>query len=136
ERLLEDETGREQVARLTGAAVDRMDRALENLLQFTRFRTPAPQEVTLNAMLTPCLSELTPTLSERRVVLNYRPPEPTPVFVDAEQVGYAFENLLYTIARDLGENHKLSILQRAGTGAITFEFSSKGHPIAGKLGEL
>jgi two-component system, NtrC family, response regulator HydG len=136
ERLLEDEAGREQVAQLTGEAVDRMDRALENLLQFTRFRTPAPQEVTLNAMLAPCLSDLTTALSERRVLLNYRPPEPTPVFVDAEQVSYAFENLLHTIARDLGENHKLSIHQRAGSGAITFDFSSKGHPVAGKLGEL
>jgi DNA-binding NtrC family response regulator len=136
ERLLEDEAGREQVARLTGEAVDRMDRALENLLQFTRFRTPAPQDVTLNAILAPCLSDLTPALSERRVVLNYRPPEPIPVFVDAEQVSYAFENLLHTIARDLGENHKLSIHQRAGSGAITFDFSSKGHPVAGKLGDL
>ena len=34
--------------------------------------------------------------------LNYRPPEPLPVFVDAEQIGYALDNLLRTIARDLG----------------------------------
>ncbi len=137
ERLLADETGREQVARLTGDAVDRMDRALENLLQFTRFRAPSPAAIPLNALLAPCLTELTPTLTERRVLLNYRPPEPVPVFVDAAQVGYAFENLLRTIVRDLPEGKTLGIQPLdTPTPGVLFEFPGTGHPLAGKLATL
>ena len=136
ERLLADDTGREQVARLTGEAVDRMDRALENLLQFTRFRAPAPGDVQLNTLLSPCLSELTSTLTERRVLLNYRPPERISVFVDAAQVAYAFENLLRVIARDLPEGQTLSVRPLDETAAVTFEFSGVRHPLAGKLSEF
>jgi hypothetical protein len=136
ERLLADETGREQVARLTGEAVDRMDRALENLLQFTRFRAPAPGDVQLNTLLSPCLSELTSTLTERRVLLNYRPPERISVFVDAAQVAYAFENLLRVIARDLPEGQTLSVRPLDETPAVTFEFSGVRHPLAGKLSDF
>ena len=133
ERLLADEAGREQVARLTGEAVDRMDRALENLLQFTRFRSPAPSEVALNALLAPCLTDLTPTLSERRVLLHYRPPEPLAVFVDPEQISYAMENLLRTIARELPEGETLSIHPLGTNAVISVEFNGSGHAIADKL---
>jgi signal transduction histidine kinase len=136
ERLLADDTGRAQVTRLTGEAVDRMDRTLENLLQFTRFRAPAPDDVQLNTLLSPCLSELTPILTERRVLLNYRPPEPISVFVDAAQVVYAFENLLRVIARDLPEGQTLSVRPLDETAAVTFEFSGVRHPLAGKLSEF
>lgn len=137
EHLLDDQTGREQVARLTGEAVDRMDRALENLLQFTRFRAPSPTDITLNALLAPCLTDLTPTLAERRVLLNYRPPDPLPVFVDAAQVGYAFENLLRAIIRDLPEGKTLSVRPVAAeTVGVTFEFPSPGHPVGSKLATL
>lgn len=136
ERLLADEAGREQVARLTGEAVDRMDRALENLLQFTRFREPAPCTVSLNTLLAPCLSELAPIFTERRVLLQYRPPDAPDVFVDPAQIGYAFENLLRVIARDLGEGQTLSVQVLQGTMALTFEFDGARHPLAGKLADL
>jgi nitrogen-specific signal transduction histidine kinase len=136
ERLLADETGREQVARLTGEAVDRMDRALENLLQFTRFRVPAPGDVTLNTILSPCLSELAPTLAERRVLLKYRPVDSLAIFVDPAQIGYAFDNLLRVITRDLPEGQTLSVFPSEGTAGVTFEFGGARHPIAGKLAQL
>ncbi len=136
ERLLADETGREQVARLTGDAIDRMDRALENLLQFTRFRAPAPGDVQLNALLSPCLSELAPTLTERRVLLNYRPPEPLSVFVDPAQITYAFDNLVRVITRDLPEGQTLSVRAVDRTPAVAFEFTGARASIAGKLSEF
>jgi DNA-binding NtrC family response regulator len=136
ERLLADDTGREQVARLTGEAVDRMDRALENLLQFTRFRAPTLGDFQLNTLLSPCLSELAPTLTERRVLLDYRPPERLSVFVDGAQVVYAFENLLRANVRDLPEGQTLSVYSVDGTATVTFEFASVGHPLAGKLSEF
>jgi DNA-binding NtrC family response regulator len=136
ERLLSDETGRERIARLTGDAVDRMDRVLENLLQFTRFRAPAPQDIALPALLAPCLTDLTAQLSERRVLLNYRASEPLPVFVDNAQITYAFENLLRVIARDLPEGETLSIRPWGTSAAVTFEFSGTGRPLASKLSAL
>jgi DNA-binding NtrC family response regulator len=135
ERLLADETGREQVARLTGEAVDRMDRALENLLQFTRFRAPAADDVDLNTLLSPCLSELAPTLTERRVLLDYRPPEQLAVFVDPAQVTYAFENLLRVILRELPEGQTLVVHPVEGSAAVAFEFAAR-QPLWGKLAEF
>ncbi len=136
ERLLADETGREQVARLTGEAIDRMDRALENLLQFTRFRAPAPGDVQLNALLSPCLSELAPTLTERRVSLNYRPPEPQSVFVDSAQITYALDNLVRVITRDLPEGQTLSVRAVDGTPAVAFEFTGTRASVTGRLSEF
>jgi DNA-binding NtrC family response regulator len=132
ERLLGDEAGREQVSRLTGEAVDRMDRTLENLLQFTRFRDPVPCTVTLSGLLTPCFANLAPLLSERRILLQYRPPDAAEVFVDPAQIGYAFENLLRVIARDLAEGQTLAVQTPEGTMPLTFEFDGGRHPL-GKL---
>jgi polar amino acid transport system substrate-binding protein len=136
DRLLADDTGREQVARLTGEAVDRMDRSLENLLQFTRFRAPAPGNVTLSALLSPSLSELAPALMERRVLLQYRPPDTVFVFVDPAQIGYAFDNLLRVIVRDLQEGQTLSVRPVDSSNALTFEFKGSRHPLGGRLAEL
>lgn len=136
ERLLADEAGREQVSRLTGDAVDRMDRTLENLLQFTRFREPAPCTVALSALLTPGFAEIAALLTERRVLLQYRPPDAAEVFVDPAQIAYAFENLLRVIARDLVEGQTLSVQTHEGTMPLTFEFDGGRHPLAGKLSEF
>ncbi len=135
ERLMADEAGREQMARLTGDAVDRMDRALENLLQFTRFRSPTPQATSLNSLLAPCLTALAPTLTERRLILDYRPPESVPARVDVAQITYAFENLLRVITRDLPEGETLSVHSVATSPAITFAVSG-GHRPLSKLSRL
>jgi len=135
ERLLGDEKGREQVARLTGEAVDRMDRTLDNLLLFSSFRAPVRQEVALNTLVTAPLTDLAPTLSERRVVLDLRPLEPLPVFVDNQQIGYAFANLLRAIARDLPENQTLAV-HPGGPGAVVqVEWTGNSH-IATKLADF
>lgn len=136
ERLLDDETGREQAARLTAEAVDRMDHTLENLLQFTRFRRPASQATSLNAVLAPCLKELAPLLTERRILVNYPPPEPTTVFVDGSQIGYAFENLIRAVVRDLEEGETLTIRTLAAAPAVRFEFAAMRHPVAGKFSRI
>ena len=110
DHLLEEEGGHDQLLRLTGEAVDRMDRALENLLQFTRFQEPAPQSVALGTLLGPVLADLGPLLSERRLVLDYRPPPSgATVTVDVEQVAYAVDNLLRTLIRNLPDGEALSV---------------------------
>jgi signal transduction histidine kinase len=136
ERMQANHESRQDMARLTGEAVDRMDRALENLLQFTRFRVPAPQDITVASLLAPALSNLTATLSERRVTLDYRPPNAHAAFVDAAQIEYALDNLLRVIARDLQEGQTLSIRPLGSTSTLTFEYPASGHSFAGALSDL
>ncbi len=135
-RLIEEEGGREQAARLTGEAVERMDRALENLLQFTRFGPPAAETVALSAVLAPGLSELTPLLAERKLTLAYDPPSQLFVHVDSGQVSYAIDNLLRVIVRDLGEGSTLAIRATEGPPAITFEFPTRHRSTSEKLADL
>jgi hypothetical protein len=132
EKLLEDKASRDQVARMTGEAVDRMDRALENLLQFTRFGEPVSEAVALSPLVTSCLSQLSSAFTERQVLLNYEPPETHFVTVDSAQVSYALENLLRVILRDLRDGDTLSIHPLNGHG-ITFEFPARGQLVAEKL---
>ena len=135
ERLLEDKAGRDQVKRMTGEAVDRMDRALENLLQFTRFGEPVAQPVALSPLVTSCLSQLSATFAERQVLLNYEPPEAHRVNVDGAQVGYALENLLRVVLRDLRDGDTLAIHPLNGHG-ISLEFPARGRLAAEKLAEM
>jgi DNA-binding NtrC family response regulator len=135
ERLLEDKAGRDQVKRMTGEAVDRMDRALENLLQFTRFGDPVAQPVALSPLVTSCLSQLSSTFAERQVLLNYEPPEAERVNVDGAQVGYALENLLRVVLRDLRDGDTLEIHPFNGHG-ISLEFPARGRLAAEKLAEM
>jgi signal transduction histidine kinase len=134
ERMLTDPESRDEVARLTGEAVDRMDRALENLVQFTRFRDPTPRAVPLAALLGPCLSELAPTLTEHSATLDYRPPDRLEVFVDPDQIGYAFENLLHVVVRDLRAGQTLSIRAHSD-GALAFEYPNPGRTVTRRLAE-
>lgn len=132
ERLLEDKAGRDQVAKMTGEAVDRMDRALENLLQFTRFGKPLTESIRLSPLVTNCLSQLSPAFAERQVLLNYEPPDNHRVEVDGAQVGYALENLLRVVLRDLHDGDTLAIHPLNGHG-ISLEFPARGQLVAEKL---
>jgi DNA-binding NtrC family response regulator len=133
DRLLADEAGRQHVAQLTGEAVNRMDQALENLLQYTRFGPPNVSETALNTLLAPCVSELAPLLTERRVVLNYQPPGPIPVCLDAEQITYAIENLLRSVVRDLAEGETVSICGVESPPGFTVELKSGQPGVAERL---
>lgn len=136
ERLLQDDDGRQQVSRLTNEAVARMDRALDNLLQFSRFRAPVPENIGLNALLTSCLTDLSPLLTERRLALNFQPADFAPVFVDAAQLVHAFENLLRVIIRDLDEGETITIRALGAPTGAAFEFASKHKSTAGKLASM
>jgi len=135
ERLLEDKTSRDQVTRMTGEAVDRMDRTLENLLQFTRFGKPITESIRLSPLVTNCLSQLSPAFAERQVLLNYEPPDAHRVEVDGAQVGYAIENLLRVVLRDLHDGDTLAIHPSNGHG-ISLEFPARGQLVADKLNRM
>lgn len=121
ERLLESASGREEVVQLAGEAVQKIDSVFENLLRYSRFREPKKEETTVNAIVAQVLSELAPLLSERRIVLNYRPPDPLPVFADREQLGFALVNLLEALVRDLEDQTTLTIEPVPGAPALRIE---------------
>jgi DNA-binding NtrC family response regulator len=136
DRLVLEESSRDQLVLMTGEAVDRIDRALENLLQFTRFHEPSPQPVPLGAILGPVLAELGPLLSERRLMLDYRPPHSNIVVnVDPEQITYALENLLRALIRNVGDGGSIAVHCGEG-GHMTIQLpAGNGRGIA-KLASL
>ena len=136
EHLLADQSGHADVARLAGEAVDQMDQVLENLLQFTRFHAPSPDTVGLKNLLTPSLTALAPQLSERHVTLDYHPASSHDVFVDAEQVAYALDNLLHVVVREVGAGDTLCIRAAQPDGALTVEYPGRGQSLISRLAEL
>jgi hypothetical protein len=89
----------------------------------------------LSPLVTNCLSQLSPAFAERQVLLNYEPPEADRVEVDGAQVGYALENLLRVVLRDLRDGDTLAIHPLNGHG-ITLEFPARGQLVAEKLTRL
>ncbi len=133
DRLLADESSRHEVAQLASEAVERMDRSLEHLLQFTRFNMPAQADITLNALLAPCLTELAALLTERGIVLNYQPPPSTVVHVDREQIIYAIDSLLRSLLRDLAEGDILTVRAGPLPPVLSIETEAARHSVADKL---
>jgi DNA-binding NtrC family response regulator len=136
EHLLADQSGHADVARLAGEAVDQMDQVLENLLQFTRFHAPSPDTVGLKSLLTPSLTALAPQLSERHVTLDYHPATSHDVFVDAEQVAYALDNLLHVVVREVGAGDTLCIRAAQADAALTVEYPGRGQSLISRLADL
>jgi len=110
----------EQVARLTGDAVEQIDQTLENLLEFTRLDTPVPQSVPLSAVLDPVLHEFSDALGARGVVLEHSPAPPVAVRGDPQQLTYALTNLVRALSRDLGPQSRIAIRYGA-PAALTIE---------------
>ncbi|MCX8072574.1 MAG: sigma 54-interacting transcriptional regulator [Candidatus Binatia bacterium] len=134
ERLLNDETGREQIAQLAGEAVNRMDQLLENLLRFARFGPPAPQQTSVNAVLAPALAELAPVLSEKQIVLHYVPAEGNTISGDPAQLSFALENLLRAVLRDLDEGATLAIEPSRNSTAVEIRFPQPHTGVVERLG--
>lgn len=91
----------EQVARLTGEAVARIDQTLENLLEFTRLETPAATALYLSTLLDPVLEQCHQALAARGVHVEHDVLPAVPVCGDPQQLAYALANLLRALARDL-----------------------------------
>lgn len=99
----------EQVARLTGDAVSRIDQTLENLLEFTRLETPVPQTVPLSAILNPVLEECAEALAPRGVSLDHPPAPAVIVRGDPQQLAYALTNLVRAVSRDLAPDSRVGV---------------------------
>jgi len=131
-RLVYNGEEEEQVARLTGEAVDQIDQVLENLLQFTRFDAPTREPVALPAVLGPAVAALAQVLKPRSRRVDYRPPPPVTVLVDRTQITYALTNLLRGLARGLGETGRI-IVGHEDPASVQIELPSGFDPSDGRL---
>lgn len=134
DHLLTDGLEREQVVRLTAEAVERMDQALENLVQFTRFREPSRQPTALGALVTSALHQLEGVVAEKQLALRVEP-SPSEVLVDPAQVSYALCNLLRSVIRDLSKGDPL-ILRAPTAGALRIEYPATARSAAHQLSQL
>jgi transcriptional regulator with AAA-type ATPase domain len=132
--LQEEQGGHAEVARLTGEAIERMDDALENLVQYTRFRQPHRQPTPLSAIISGALHALEERIAEKQIELRVEG-SADPVLVDPSQVVYAIKNLLNTVLRDLGPGDLLQV-RPSGPGAVAVDYPAKAHRTALQLRAL
>lgn len=125
----------EQVARLTGEAVEQIDQTLENLLEFTRLAEPAPQTRPLAQLLDPVLEECRHVLDQRGVQLAHDAIPAVPVRVDPQQFTYAVSNLLRALARDLARGSALQLGFRP-PATITVRLPDGADPLGNHLAVL
>ncbi len=124
--------GDDQVARLTSEAVERIDRTLENLLEFTRLDTPAPQAVPLAALLDAVRDECIPVLNARGVWLEHDAIPAVAVSGDPQQLAYALANLVRSLARDLAPQSVVH-LGFATPACLTVRLPSGADPLGNHL---
>ncbi|MEO8604204.1 MAG: histidine kinase dimerization/phospho-acceptor domain-containing protein [bacterium] len=124
-----------QVARLTGEAVEQIDRTLENLLEFTRLETPALQTLPLAMLLDPVLQDCRYALGARGVRVEHDVLPGVPICGDPQQLGYALGNLVRALARDLAPGAELWVGFQA-PAAITIRLPHGADPLGNHLATL
>lgn len=122
ERLLEKESDQREMARITGEAIDRMDRALENLLEFPRFGVPTASNLRLGDLVGECLESMDAELLEHRILLDDRIDPSATVAADRGQIGYAIANLVRAVVRAAGEGATLVVRSPLTRNGLLLEF--------------
>jgi DNA-binding NtrC family response regulator len=133
ERLLDEESGQREMARMTGEAVDRMDRALENLLDFTRFGEPVPRGARLADIVGECFETMDPEFAAHRILLDERVDPGATVVADRGQLVYALDNLLRAIVRVAGDGATLVVRSPLARSGLDLEFPTTTASITAAL---
>jgi len=134
DHLQEGNGGQDEFARLTGEAVERMDAALENLVQYTRFDTPTPQPTALGTIVGSALGGVEDFVAEKQLALDVEPTA-AQVLVDPAQCGYALRNLLRAVARDLSHGDSLAV-RASGPASLRIEYPARAGRVANSLSRL
>jgi len=121
-------------AKMTGDAIKRIDRTLENLLEFTRMATPAIETVPLEAILEPIFG---PKRNGSGVPapVDYVPPPPVFVRVDKRQTIYAISNLMKALTRGTITHQPISV-SFLPPDALLCQLPFVGSSISEKLADL
>lgn len=133
-RLSQTDPEQRDMAQLAGEAVDRMDRFVENMLDFARFNGVRPLAVHLGDLLGPALEAVSGELRSQQIQLDDRTDATTSVWVDPLQLTFALENLLRAALRVAGEGAPVA-LHNSPTGTLTIDFPASTRSVAAKLSQ-
>jgi signal transduction histidine kinase len=123
--VLADPEARTRFSALTADAVARMDDLLETLLDFARFRAPAPRPIDVQALLERAVDEQTDALARRHVTVERNGVRAGVVDADEQQVLFAFRSLCRGVVPDLVPHSPLTI---RGGGAGVVEMGLRAEP--------
>jgi transcriptional regulator with AAA-type ATPase domain len=114
-QLVRGSADHEQIARLAGEAVDRMDEAIENLLRFARFRSPNRRPVPLASILAGPIKQFAHIVESSGGQIDVEGTPSAMVLADIDQMDCALSNLFAAVARDsrAGARYSLSYDPRA-----------------------
>lgn len=107
--VLADPEVRARFAGLTTEAIGRMDELLETLLDFARFRAPAPRAVDVQQLLDRALAEYAAELQRRHVDVERNGVGTAPIDADEAQVLFAFRSLCRGLVPDLSAHTVLKV---------------------------
>ena len=134
DHMLSNGGGYEEFARLTGEAVERMDAALENLVQYTRFQEPSRQPTPLGSIVSSALGGVQDEVADKQLALDVEPTAAR-VNVDPAQCGYALKNLLRAVVRDLSPGDLLA-LRKSNAAGLAIEYPARARSAASALSRL
>lgn len=117
DQMVADASLREKFVALTREAVDRMDGFLEELLRFSRFAEPRPQNFSVAGALTRAIEANAARVRER-VRCNGVPGE-LRLRADEEQFDFALRSLLRGLSRETSEDAPIQVEVSPG-GALVF----------------
>jgi transcriptional regulator with AAA-type ATPase domain len=100
EQLVRGKPDHEQLARLTGEAVNQMDAVLENLLRFARCGSPSRQPVPLARIIAGPVDQFADLIESHGARLDRQTPPSVTVLADSDQLDCALSNLFAALARD------------------------------------
>ncbi len=100
---------RERFSRLTVEAVDRMNDLLETLLDFARFRLPAPRRTNVRQLLDDALAEQADVLARKGIRLEHDESGSLWVATDEIQVAFALRQLVAGFVHDLTPHEVLQV---------------------------
>ena len=127
--VLGDPDVRARFAELTADAIGRMDGLLENLLDFSRFRAPAPQPIDVQAILDRAIGEHAEELERRHVTVERNGVGVGPVDADEAQVMFALRSLCRGLVSDLVPHTPIKI-RGAGPGVVEIEVRTEASTAA------
>ncbi|MBP1689673.1 MAG: hypothetical protein H6Q34_246, partial [Deltaproteobacteria bacterium] len=110
-------------------AIGRMDGLLENLLDFSRFRAPAPQPIDVQAILDRAIGEHAEELERRHVTVERNGVGVGPVDADEAQVMFALRSLCRGLVSDLVPHTPIKI-RGAGPGVVEIEVRTEASTAA------
>jgi len=130
-QLLTDAEARDALAGRADDAVSRVDALLQNVREYARMGTPAPEPVEVGPVLDRLLREAAPELAERAVRVRPIGNADVTCVGDPAQLEYGFRNLLAGVIREVPPRDEFAI-ETTQNGVVAVRFAA-GEAAAARL---